>query len=173
MYLFPPLVSARRDAQKAAKESAKRFQVNSTIATKTAEEFKQLNERNKAAKKESIETAKLNKGAGVIVNVHDTAPKVKQMQEERKMKKKEAVGKCYFLPLWVIFCWCEGGTTENLRGNAAKKSTRENVCSSCCDEIFFYGYNDAGMVFHHFVTTATSSLGNSSGMHHKWRNTMQ
>ena len=84
--------TARKEAERAAKESAKRFQVNSTIATKTAEEFKQLSEAQKAAKKESIESAKLNKGAGVIVSVHDTTLEFKKMQDERLKKKKEAVG---------------------------------------------------------------------------------
>ena len=91
--------TARKEAERAAKESAKRFQVNSTIATKTAEEFKQLSEKQKAAKKESIESAKLNKGAGVIVSVHDTTLEFKKMQDERLKKKKEAIGTLHLLTL--------------------------------------------------------------------------
>ena len=39
-----------------------------------------------------MESAKLNKGAGVIVSVHDTTLEFKKMQDERLKKKKEAVG---------------------------------------------------------------------------------
>ena len=88
----PLILSAQRDAERAAKESAKRFQVNATIATKTAEDFKYHQEKRKELKKESIETAKMNK-SGVVVSIHETAPEFKRLQEERKAKKKESVGK--------------------------------------------------------------------------------
>lgn len=90
--------TAARESERSAKESAKRFQVNSTIATKTAEDFKSFNDRHKNAKKESIETAKLNKGAGTVVSIHDTAPEFKRIQDDRKAKKKEATGE-----LWRCF----------------------------------------------------------------------
>lgn len=105
----PPYLSrlhtARREHQRAAKESAKRFQVNSTIATKTAEDFKSQSEDRKAAKKESIETAKLNKSAGVIESVHDTRSSIQKMQIDRKSAKKESVGKCFIGAIFVdAFC---------------------------------------------------------------------
>ena len=101
----PPYLSrlhtARREHQREAKESAKRFQVNSTIATKTAEDFKSQSEDRKAAKKESIETAKLNKSAGVIESVHDTRSSIQKMQIDRKSAKKESVRKCFIGAIFV------------------------------------------------------------------------
>lgn len=66
--------------------------MNDTIATKIAESFKQQDLRNKAAKKETIEAAKLNKGAGTVISIHDTAPGYKKMLDERKARKKETIG---------------------------------------------------------------------------------
>ena len=104
---------AYRDSQRAAKESAKRFQVNATIATKTAEDFKKMSEDRKAAKKESIDAAKMNKGAGLIVSVHDKASDIAQMRQGVKDAKKESVGKfcfdCCVLGYWTAFLYMLGG----------------------------------------------------------------
>jgi len=122
---------SRRDAQKAAKESAKRFQVNSTIATKTAEEFKQLGENQKAAKKESKETAKMNSGAGVIVSIHETAPGFKKMGDDRKAAKKESKETA----MKYNYNYGDGGITEEESSKFKDLSDQRKVAKSEAEEI--------------------------------------
>ena len=57
-----------------------------------------MGEDRKAAKKESIETAKMNSSAGLVISIHDTAPGFKKMLEERKEKKKESIREFHLPP---------------------------------------------------------------------------
>ena len=142
---FPIHKTARKQAERDAKESAKRFQVNATIATKTAEEFKSLGEKQKAAKKESIETAKLNKGAGVIVSVHDVTLDFKKMQDDRVRKKKEAKETA----MQYNYTYGDGGVVDKTSAeflanqNAIKAKKKESIETAMQ---YNYTYGDGGIV---------------------------
>ena len=92
IHLTPTNKTARQAAKRHSIESAKHFQVNSTIATQTAEVFKKMQDERKAKKNEVIESAKrynYQLGDGSIVD--ETSQNFKKMQEERRAAKIESI----------------------------------------------------------------------------------